>query len=219
MIRRLAAEAIGSAFLLAIVVGSGIMAQRLSAGNEALALLANTLATGAGLVVLVGTLGPVSGAHLNPAVTLLFLLRRQMAPAAAAAYVAVQLAGAVIGVCLAHAMFTEPLLQISTRPRDGIALGLAEAVATFGLAGTILGTRRWSPASTPMAVGLYITAAYWFTASTSFANPAVTLARSLSDTFTGIQPGSVPMFLGGQLAGTLAASAFFPWLYRTDPET
>ena len=214
--RRIAAEGVGTALLLAIVVGSGIMGQRLSGGNDAIALLGNTIATGAGLVVLIHIFGPVSGAHFNPAVTLAMLMRREIDWRAALLYVAAQFAGAVIGVWIAHAMFAAPLLQISTRLRDGPAQGFAEGVATFGLIGTIIATQRSRPEFTPVAVGLYITAAYWFTASTSFANPAVTVARSLSDTFAGIAPASVPLFIVGQLAGMVAAVGFFTWLFRQE---
>ena len=214
--RRIAAEGVGTALLLAIVVGSGIMGQRLSGGNDAIALLGNTIATGAGLVVLIHIFGPVSGAHFNPAVTLAVLMRREIDRRAALLYVAAQFAGAVIGVWIAHAMFAAPLLQISTRLRDGPAQGFAEGVATFGLIGTIIATQRSRPEFTPVAVGLYITAAYWFTASTSFANPAVTVARSLSDTFAGIAPASVPLFIVGQLAGMVAAVGFFTWLFRQE---
>lgn len=216
MIRRIASECVGTAFLLAVVVGSGIMGERLAAGNDAIALLGNTIAMGAGLVVLIRIFGPVSGAHFNPAVTLAFLLRREIDRPMATAYVAAQLVGAVLGVWAAHAMFAEPLLQISTKLRQGPAQGFAEFVATFGLLGTIFGTQRSQPEFTPVAVGLYITAAYWFTASTSFANPAVTLARSLSNTFAGIAPASVPLFIGGQIVGTLAAVGFFAWLFKKD---
>jgi glycerol uptake facilitator-like aquaporin len=212
--RRLASEALGTALLLAVVVGSGIMGERLSGGNHAVALLGNTLATGAALVVLITVFGPISGAQFNPAVTLVFLLRREIGAKAAAAYAAVQFAGALGGVWLAHAMFAEPILQASTRLRDGPAQGLSEAVATFGLVGVILGTLRFRPAFAPTAVGLYIVAAYWFTASTSFANPAVTLARSLSDTFAGIAPASVPLFIAAQLVGALAALGLFGWLLK-----
>jgi glycerol uptake facilitator-like aquaporin len=212
--RRLAAEALGTALLLAIVVGSGIMGQRLSPGSDAIALLGNTLATGAGLVVLITVLGPISGAHFNPAVTLAFALRREIDWRLALAYVPVQIAAGIGGVWLAHAMFAEPLWQVSTKLRDGASQGLAEFVATFGLVGVILGSLRFRPDSTPWIVGLYITSAYWFTASTSFANPAVTLARSLSDTFAGIAPSSVPLFIIGQLAGALAATLAFGWLLR-----
>jgi glycerol uptake facilitator-like aquaporin len=211
--RRLAAEALGTAFLLAIVIGSGIMGERLSGGNEALALLANTLATGAGLTVLIAIFGPVSGAHFNPAVTLVFALRREIAWRAALAYVAVQVVGAVAGVFAAHAMFAEPILQVSRKLRDGPAQAFSEFVATFGLVAAILGCVRFRPAFTPVAVGLYIAAAYWFTASTSFANPAVTFARTLSDTFAGIAPGSAPAFVASQLLGALTAVAVFGWLF------
>ena len=212
--RRLAAEMLGTALLLAIVIGSGIMGERLAGGNTAIALLGNTLATGAGLVVLITAFGPVSGAHFNPAVTLVFALRGEIGWRAGAAYVAAQLAGAVAGVLVAHAMFNEPMVQISTRLRDGAAQGVSEAVATFGLVTAILATLRARPEMVPSVVGLYITSAYWFTASTSFANPAVTLARSLSDTFAGIAPQSVPLFLLAQLAGALAAAALCGWLFR-----
>jgi glycerol uptake facilitator-like aquaporin len=212
--RRLAAEALGTALLLAVVVGSGIMGERLAGGNAALALLANTLATGAGLVVLIMVFGPVSGAHFNPAVTLVFALRRELPARTALAYVAVQVAGAVVGVLAAHAMFAEPIWQISTKLRDGPAQALSEFVATFGLIATILGTLRFRAEATPLAVGLYITAAYWFTASTSFANPAVTLARSLSNTFAGIAPGSAPAFIAAQIAGALAGLMTMGWLLK-----
>jgi glycerol uptake facilitator-like aquaporin len=214
-VRRLAAEALGTALLLAIVIGSGIMGQRLSGGNDAIALIGNTLATGAGLVVLIEVFGPVSGAHFNPAVTLVFALRREIGARLATAYAAVQTVGAILGVWAAHAMFAEPILQLSTKLRAGPAQAGSEAVATFGLVLTILGTLRFRPQVTPMAVGLYITAAYWFTASTSFANPAVTVARSLSDTFAGIAPSSAPGFLLAQVAGAIAAAALSHWLFRT----
>ncbi len=214
--RRLASECVGTALLLAVVVGSGIMGERLAAGNDAIALLGNTIATGAGLVVLIHIFGPVSGAHFNPAVTLAFLLRREVEWRAATLYIVTQFAGAVFGVWAAHAMFAEPLLQISTKLRDGPAQGLSEFVATFGLIGTIIATQRSRPEFTPVAVGLYITAAYWFTASTSFANPAVTVARSLSDTFAGIAPSSAPLFILGQLVGAVAAIAFFTWLFEEE---
>lgn len=216
MIRRVAAETVGTAFLLAIVVGSGIMGERLAAGNDAIALLGNTIATGAGLVVLIQILAPVSGAHFNPAVTLAFLLKGEVDRRTAAVYAAAQLAGAVLGVWAAHAMFAEPILQISTKLRDGPSQGLAEFIATFGLIGTIIGTSRSRPEFTPVAVGLYITSAYWFTASTSFANPAVTIARSLSDSFAGIAPASVPLFIAAQIAGAAAGAGFFTWLFRKD---
>jgi glycerol uptake facilitator-like aquaporin len=210
--RRLAAEALGTAFLLAIVIGSGIMGETLSGGNVAIALLANSLATGAGLVVLIAIFGPVSGAHFNPAVTLAFALKRELAPGEAGLYVAAQLIGAVLGVLAAHAMFAEPILQISVKPREGLAQGFAEFVATFGLLATILGAVRFRPDFVAAAVGLYITSAYWFTASTSFANPAVTLARMTSDTFAGIAPASAPLFIAAQLLGAVAAVAVMGWL-------
>jgi glycerol uptake facilitator-like aquaporin len=215
--RRLTSEALGTALLLAVVVGSGIMGERLSGGNDALALLANTLATGAGLVVLISIFGPISGAQFNPAVTLAFLARREIAAGVAAAYVGAQVAGAVLGVWAAHAMFAEPILQLSTKVRVGPAQVFAEAVATFGLVGTILATMRFRPQATPMAVGLYIVAAYWFTASTSFANPAVTLARSLSDSFVGIAPASVPGFVAGQAIGATVGVMVFGWLLGPAP--
>lgn len=212
--RRLAAEALGSALLLAIVVGSGIMGERLAGGNVAIALLANALATGAGLVVLITIFGPVSGAHFNPAVTLAFAMRREIALRPALAYVAAQVVGGVLGVWAAHAMFAEPILQVSTKLREGPAQAWSEFVATFGLLATIIGTLRFRPDFTGAAVGLYITAAYWFTASTSFANPAVTLARSLTDSFAGIAPACVPAFVAAQMLGGLAGTAALGWLTR-----
>lgn len=212
--RRLAAEALGTALLLAIVIGSGIMGENLAGGNVAIALLGNTIATGAGLVVLITIFGPLSGAHFNPAVTLMFAIRREITWAEAAAYVLVQIIGAVLGAWLAHAMFAEPLLQISAKLRSGWSQGLSEAVATFGLIGTILGSLRFRKEATPFMVGLYITAAYWFTASTSFANPAVTIARSLSNTFAGIAPASAPLFIVCQLAGTAISARLFGWLLK-----
>jgi glycerol uptake facilitator-like aquaporin len=188
------------------------MAERLSGGNVALALLANALATGAALVVLITVFGPVSGAQFNPAVTLVFMVRGEIGWKAALAYIGAQQVGAVAGVWAAHLMFAEPLLQVSTKARDGLPLGMAEAVATFGLVGTILGGVRFRPAAAPMLVGLYITAAYWFTASTSFANPAVTVARALSDSFAGIAPASVPAFIAAQLVGAAAGAGVFGWL-------
>ncbi|MGF7171929.1 glycerol uptake facilitator-like aquaporin [Sphingobium xanthum] len=217
--RRFAAEGVGTALLLAVVVGSGIMGERLSDGNDAIALLGNTIATGAALVVLIHIFSPVSGAHFNPAVTMMALLRRELPGSTAAVHVVAQFLGAIAGVWLAHAMFAEPLLQVSTKLRDGPSQGLSEFVATFGLIGTILGTARSRPAFVPVAVGLYITAAYWFTASTSFANPAVTVARSLSDTFAGIAPSSAPLFIAAQLTGALAAVLFFGWLFKEEPST
>ncbi len=214
--RRLAAEALGTALLLAVVVGSGIMGERLAGGNAAIALLGNTLATGAALVVLISIFGPISGAHFNPAVTLVFALKREIAWPVAMGYVLVQFSGAVLGVGAAHAMFAEPIVQISTKLRDGPAQAFSEFVATFGLLATILGTLRFRAEFTPLAVGLYITAAYWFTASTSFANPAVTVARSLSNTFAGIAPSSAPLFIAAQLAGAATALFVFDWLLKPD---
>ena len=214
--RRLVAEGLGSALLLAVVIGSGIMGERLAGGNAAIALLGNTLATGAALVVLIQVFGPISGAHFNPAVTLVSALRREMPWRLALAYPPVQAAGAVLGVWAAHAMFGEPILQVSTKLRDGGAQAFAEVVATFGLVAAILGVSRFRPESTAMALGLYITAAYWFTASTSFANPAVTLARALSDTFVGIAPSSAPAFILAQFVGALLAAGIFGWLLKPD---
>ncbi|MBS0296340.1 MAG: aquaporin family protein [Proteobacteria bacterium] len=211
--RRLAAELLGTALLLAVVIGSGIMGQRLAGGNDAIALLGNTIATGAGLVVLITVFGPLSGAHFNPAVTLVFALKREIGVRAALAYALAQVVGAVLGVCMAHAMFAEPIWQVSTRLREGPAQAFSEGVATFGLILAILGSLRFRPTATPAIVGLYITSAYWFTASTSFANPAVTLARSLSDTFAGIAPASARGFLLGQLIGALAGAAVGGWLF------
>ena len=211
--RKLAAEALGTVFLLATVVGSGIMAERLAGGNIALALLANALATGAVLVVLITILGPISGAHFNPAVTLCFALRGDTAWPVAALYVPVQCAAAIAGVFLAHAMFAQPLLQVSVHLRDGPAQWLAEFVATFGLLATIMGGIRFAPTTIPMLVGLYITGAYWFTASTSFANPAVTLARGLTRSFAGIAPSSIPGFIAAQLLAALVSALVLPWLF------
>ena len=211
-VRQLVAEALGTALLLAIVVGSGIMGERLAGGNVAIALLGNTLATGAGLVVLITVFGPISGAHFNPAVTLVMALRHEVSAWLAVAYVAAQVVGAVLGVWAAHAMFAEPIWQISTKLRDGPAQAWSEVVATFGLVVIILGVSRARAEFTPVAVGLYITAAYWFTASTSFGNPAVTVARSLSNTFAGIAPSSAPAFIAAQIAGALAALGVMGWL-------
>jgi glycerol uptake facilitator-like aquaporin len=212
--QRVASEVLGTAFLLATVVGSGIMAQRLSGGNDALALLCNTLPTGAILTVLILILGPVSGAHFNPAVTLAFGFRGEIPWPMASIYLLAQLCGAVVGVWAAHLMFELPVLQYSTHTRTGSGQWLAEAVATFGLLLTIFGCIARAPGAVAYAVGLYITAAYWFTASTSFANPAVTLARSLSDTFAGIAPGGVAGFIAAQLAGMLMAVVLGRWLWR-----
>jgi glycerol uptake facilitator-like aquaporin len=212
--RALAAEGLGTAFLLATVVGSGIMAERLSGGNGALALLGNTIPTGAILVVLILVFGPLSGAHFNPAVSLAFAVRGQFPWNAVAPTIVAQIAGAVLGAWAAHLMFDQPILQLSTTMRSGTGQWFAEAVATFGLVLTIFGCVARTPAATPYAVGLYITAAYWFTASTSFANPAVTIARALSDTFAGIAPASAPAFIAAQLAGALAAVSVAGWLWN-----
>jgi glycerol uptake facilitator-like aquaporin len=207
--QRLGAEALGTAFLLATVVGSGVMAERLAGGNQALALLGNTLATGAILVVLILACGPISGAHFNPAVTMVFALRREIGLRVAALYVVAQVAGGVAGVVVAHAMFELPIVQLGVHARTGAGQWIAEAVATAGLVLTILGCLRRRPDAVPYAVGLYITAAYWFTASTSFANPAVTLARSLTTTFSGIRPIDAPAFIAVQTATALAALALW----------
>lgn len=210
--QRLGAEFLGSAFLLATVIGSGIMGERLAGGNEALALLGNTLPTGAILVVLITMLGPVSGAHFNPAVTGAFWLRGDIDGRDAGLYVLVQLAGALVGVCAAHAMFDLPLWQAGVKIRSGPGQWFAEGVATFGLLFTILATLKAKPAAVPVSVGLYITAAYWFTASTSFANPAVTLARAFSDTFAGIRLEDVPAFVAAQLVGAVVGLVMTRWL-------
>ncbi len=202
----------GTALLLAAVVGSGIMGERLAGGNVAIALLANTIATGAALVALILTFGPVSGAHFNPVVTLAEASRGGMSWRDVAAYIAAQLAGAVAGVLAAHVMFGEAPFQLSSHARAGGAQLFSEFVATFGLLAVIRGCANTRPESVPLAVGLYITSAYWFTASTSFANPAVTIARTLTDTFTGIRPADAPGFIGAQLAGAFVAALFVRWL-------
>jgi glycerol uptake facilitator-like aquaporin len=211
--RRLLAEALGTAFLLATVVGSGIMAERLAEGNVALALLANAIPTGAMLVVLITTFGPISGAHFNPAVTLCFFIRRAIGAPEALAYVAVQLVGAAIGTWCTHLMFDMPILMLGGTVRAGVGQWVGEAIATFGLVVTILACVRLRPEAVATAVGLYITAAYWFTSSTSFANPAVTVARALTDSFAGIRPADVPAFIIAQLAGALVASLVAGWLF------
>jgi len=211
--QRTVAEFLGTAFLLAPVVGSGIMAARLAGGNAALALLCNTIATGAILTVLILTFGPVSGAHFNPAVSLAAALRGDMSASSTALYIGAQLTGAVLGVWAAHLMFELPVLQISLTSRAGVGQWLAEAIATFGLLLTILGCSARNSAAIPYAVGLYITSAYWFTASTSFANPAVTIARALSDTFAGIAPAGVVAFIAAQLAGMVGAVALGRWFW------
>jgi glycerol uptake facilitator-like aquaporin len=211
--QRAFAEWLGTAFLLAAVVGSGIMAQRLAGGNVALALLCNTIPTGAILVVLILAFGPVSGAHFNPAVTLAFALRGEMTWANAGVFAGAQVAGAIVGVWIAHLMFELPVLQLSVTARTGPGQWLAEAVATFGLLATIFGVGARTPGAVPYAIGLYITSAYWFTASTSFANPAVTIARSLTDTFAGIAPNAVAGFIAAQLAGATLAIPLARWLW------
>ena len=212
--QRVFCEWLGTAFLLAAVVGSGIMAQKLAGGNDALALLCNTLPTGAILAVLILVFGPLSGAHFNPAVSLGFALRGELPRSTAAIYVVAQVFGGLAGVWAAHLMFELPVWQFSITQRTGPGQWLAEAVATFGLLLTIFGCVARRPESVPYAVGLYITAAYWFTASTSFANPAVTIARSLSDTFTGIAPAGVGAFILSQFAGMVAAVILGRWLWR-----
>ncbi len=213
MIRKLWSEALGSAFLLIAVVGSGIMAEALSGGNTGVALLANAIATGLALYVLITVLGPLSGAHFNPAVTLAFVLTRAISPTEGLAYVGVQIVGAVLGVWIAHAMFDLQILQISQHARTGSGQWLAEVVATFGLLLAIIGGLRHAPAQVPALVGAYITGAYWFTASTSFANPAVTLARALTDSFAGIAPDHVPAFIAAQIAGAMIAAITLPKLF------
>lgn len=213
--RRLFAEALGTGLLLATVVGSGVMAERLAGGNAAIALLGNTIPTGAILVVLILIFGPLSGAHFNPAVTAAFAFRREMSGGDAMLYVVVQIAGGLAGVWIAHAMFDMSLWQVSQHVRSGHAQWLSEAVATFGLLLTIFGCVARRPAAVAYAVGLYIVAAYWFTASTSFANPAVTIGRALTDTFSGIAPAGVPGFIAAQLAGMALASAAARVLWPT----
>jgi glycerol uptake facilitator-like aquaporin len=210
--QRIAAEALGTSLLLATIIGSGIMGERLAGGNVALALLGNTLATGAMLVVLITMLGPISGAHFNPAVSAVFALKKALAPGELAAYVLAQIGGGVAGVLVAHGMFDETLFQLSTKARYGPAQWLSEAVAAFGLVLTILLTLRFNPPAVAASVGLYITAAYWFTASTSFANPAVTIARAISDTFAGIRPADVAPFIVAQFIGAVAGMLVSRWL-------
>ncbi len=214
---RTAAEFLGTAFLVAAVVGSGIMAERLSGGNVALALLANTIATGAALVALILAFGPVSGAHLNPVVSLADAMERGISWREAAAYVPAQFCGGIVGTVAANAMFSLPLVSISRHARSGPAQFLSEFIATFGLLAVIWGCSRFRSPLVSFAVGGYITAAYWFTASTSFANPAVTVARCLSDTFAGIRPVDVPLFIVAQLAGGLSATLLFRWMVPTLP--
>ena len=212
MQRRLFAEWLGTLFLLATVVGSGIMAERLAGGNVAIALLGNTIPTGAILVVLILVFGPISGAHFNPAVTLAFYIRKEISARDGLLFVAAQIAGGIIGVFIAHLMFENPLIDPSTNARTGISQWISEFVATFGLLATILGLVKSRPDAIPFAVGLYITAAYWFTSSTSFANPAVTIARGFSNTFAGIDPSHVAPFVVVQLIAAVAATFTFKWL-------
>ncbi|MBZ9602345.1 aquaporin [Phyllobacterium chamaecytisi] len=214
--RRLAAEALGTAILVATVVGSGIMADRLT-NDVALSLLGNTIPTGAILVVLITILGPVSGAHFNPAVTMVFALRRDIEPIAALFYIAMQILGGIVGSFMAHAMFELPIIEVSRTIRTGSGQWIAEVVAAFGLIFTILAGLRFRPDAIGWLVGLYITAAYWFTASSSFANPAVAIARSLSDTFAGIRPLDLPGFIIAELVGALLAMAIANWMLATEP--
>ena len=215
--RRLAAEGVGAFFLFATVIGSGIMAEHLSRGNDAIALLGNSVATGAILFVLVTMLGPVSGAHLNPAVSLVAAARRELSWPDAGSYILVQLACGILGAWAAHLMFDLPTLQLSVKARTGLGQWAGEAIATFGLILTILGTVRHRPAAVPASVALYIVAAYWFTSSTSFANPAITIARSLSDTFAGIAPHDVPSFILAQLAGAALGAVVATFLFARAP--
>ena len=216
--RRLFAEWFGTMMLVATVIGSGIMAERLAGGNVALALLGNTIATGAILVVLISILGPVSGAHFNPAVSFAFALRRSLALRIALLYMVWQIAGGLCGTILAHLMFEEPLFQISVHLRSGLAQYASEFIATFGLLAVIFGGIRFTQTAIPWLVGLYITAAYWFTASTSFANPAVTIARSFTDSFSGISPTDMPFFIIAQLLGAAVASLICGWLFAEQNE-
>ena len=213
LMRRLVAEALGTALLVAVVVGSGIMADRLADGNDAIALLGNTLATGAALIVLILIFDPISGAHFNPAVSFSFALQSELRWGEFAAYAPVQIVGGLVGTIVAHLMFGEPLLQISTHPRTGIGVWTGEIVATFALLAAILGCRRARPDAVPYAVGLVISAGYWFTSSTSFANPAVTIARSLTDSFAGIRPIDAPAFMVAQMFGAVAGTLVLRWLW------
>jgi glycerol uptake facilitator-like aquaporin len=216
--RAIGAEAFGSFLLFATVIGSGIMGERLAGGNVAIALLGNTLATGAMLFVLITMFGPVSGAHFNPAVTLVMHVRGMLSRGMAAAYATAQLIGGVLGVWVAHLMFAEPVLQLSRTVRSGPGQWLGEGIATFGLVLTILGTAKARPNAVAASVALYITAAYWFTSSTSFANPAITIARALSDSFAGIAPACVLGFVAAQIAGALAAHLCSAFLFNTPVE-
>lgn len=213
--RRAASEGLGTCLLVATVVGSGIMAENLSGGNVALALLGNTIPTGAILFVLITMLGPISGAHLNPAVTISFFIQRKISGSHSLVYIAAQVAGGIFGTVIAHLMFNESPLQVSAQIRSGGGQWLSEGIATFGLVITIIGTLRWRPEAVPTAVALFITAAYWFAASTSFANPAVTIARSLTDSFSGIAPLSAPAFIGAQIIGAILGTSLMAWLLKT----
>jgi glycerol uptake facilitator-like aquaporin len=215
--KRLAAEGLGAGLLVATVVGSGIMGERLAGGNVALALLGNTLPTGAILVVLILALGPISGAHFNPAVSLVMGLRKEHPWREFLPYAAAQIVGGCIGTLVAHGMFELPLLELAVKARSGPGQWFAEFIATFGLVVAILAVSRFRSEAIPVAVGLYITAAYWFTASTSFANPAVTIARALTNSFSGIAPADVPMFIVAQLAGALVGLAIMSWFFFTEP--
>jgi glycerol uptake facilitator-like aquaporin len=210
--RRIGAEFVGSGFLLAAVIGSGIMSERLAGGNQALALLGNTLPTGAILAVIIAIFAPISGAHFNPVVTLAFLIRKEIVPKLALSYIAAQVSGAAIGVVVAHSMFDLPIFELSAKARMGSGQVFSEFIATFGLLTTILATLKARSDFIPVAVGLYITAAYWFTGSTSFANPAATIARAFSDTFAGIRAADVPLFIVAQTVGALAAILMCNWL-------
>src|SRR5215475_5151616 len=217
--RAASAEVIGTAFLLAIVVGSGIMGERLAQGNIAIALLANSIATGAGLYALITILGPVSGAHLNPIVSVVGAWEGRLSGCYCAVYVLAQVSGAFAGVAVAHVMFGMPILQVSAHMRPTLGEGLGEMMATFGLVLVIALALRFRSEAVPMAVAAFITSAYWFTSSTSFANPAVTFARAMTDTFAGISPSSVPLFIGGQISGALVAALFGRWLLGPCPPT
>lgn len=217
MTRGIVAEGIGTALLLAAVVGSGIMAERLAGGNFAIALLANAVATGGALVALISTFGPISGAHFNPVVTLAFAAQRTISPSTAVGYIVAQFVGAVLGVWLAHIMFGLPILEVSAHARGTVGEWVGEVVATFGLIGLVVSCSRHAPAAIPHALAAYITGAYWFTSSTSFANPAVTLARSLTDSFAGIAPAHVAGFIVAELIGGTIALLVFRWLLRLRP--
>lgn len=214
--QKLFAEALGTAILLAVVIGSGIMAETISGGNTGVALLGNTLATGAILVVLILMFGPISGAHFNPAVTLAFWLNKDISTTHSLLYIGVQIIAGIAGVWLAHYMFEQELIQASTHIRHGLPQGVSEALATFALVGSILFVVKLRPEAVPYAVGLVITAGYWYTSSTSFANPAVTIARAMSDTFAGIRPADVPLFIAGQIVGAVLAWACYRVFFKAE---